>query len=421
LEDTLMNETTTSAAEIEEVTGEDLLEQLTREGARSALQAALEEEVARFLQRFSHLRDARGRRLAIRNGHLPERTILSGIGPLLIHQPRIDDRKLREAEGVERFSSAILPRFMRRMPSVEGLIPVLYLKGISTGDFGEALAAILGEGAKGLSATNITRMKEGWLEEHRRWSARSLEAEEFVYLWVDGIHINVRLDEERVCLLVIIGATREGKKVLVAVSDGYRESKESWRELLLDLQHRGLKMAGKLAIGDGALGFWAAAGEVFPGMKHQRCWVHKTANVLDKLPKGVQSKAKSMIHEMYQAETKEGALKAYRLFIESFQDKYPRAVECLQKDEESLFTFYEFPAAHWIHIRTTNPIESTFATVRLRTAKTKGCGSRAATLSMAFKLCREAEKSWRRLGGTKWIAMVLEGKRFVDGELEDAA
>jgi putative transposase len=269
-----MDEDITSALKIEEATPEDLLEHLAREGARGALQAALEEEVSRFLQRFSHLRDGKGRRLAIRNGHLPERTILSGIGPLLIHQPRIDDRKLREAEGVERFSSAILPRFMRRMPSVEGLIPVLYLKGISTGDFGEALAAILGEGAKGLSATNITRMKEGWLEEHRRWSTRSLEGEEFVYLWVDGIHINVRLDDERVCLLLIIGATREGKKVLVAVSDGYRESKESWRELLLDLKHRGLKMAGKLAIGDGALGFWAAAGEVFPGMKHQRCWVH---------------------------------------------------------------------------------------------------------------------------------------------------
>lgn len=416
-----MNETITSASEIEEVNTQDLLEHLAREGARSALQAALEEEVNRFLQRFGSLRDTRGRRLAIRNGYLPERSILSGLGPLTIRQPRIDDRKLREEEGGQRFSSAILPRFMRRMPSVDALIPLLYLKGISTGDFGEALAAILGEGAKGLSATNITRMKEGWLEEYRRWSQRSLEGQEFVYLWVDGIHINVRLDDERVCLLVIIGATREGKKVLLAVSDGYRESKASWRELLLELKHRGLEMAGKLAIGDGALGFWGAAAEVFPSMRHQRCWVHKTANVLDKLPKGVQSKAKAMLHEMYMAETRERALKTYRQFIETYRDKYPRAVECLQKDEESLFTFYEFPAAHWIHIRTTNPIESTFATVRLRTAKTKGCGSRAATLSMAFKLCLEAEKSWRLLDGAKWIAMVLEGRRFVDGELEQAA
>jgi len=417
-----MDETTTSAVEIEGAGPEDLLEHLAREGARSALQAALEEEVSRFLGRFSHLRDERGRRLAVRNGHLPERTILSGIGPLALRQPRIDDRKLREVKGGERFSSEILPRFMRRMASVEALIPILYLKGISTGDFSEALGAILGDGAKGLSASTITRLKEGWQEEHTQWSHRSLEDKEYVYLWVDGIWVNVRLDEQRCCLLIIIGATREGRKELVAVSDGYRESKASWRELLLDLKARGLKLAGKLAIGDGALGFWAAAGEVFPGMKHQRCWVHKTANVLDKLPKGVQSKAKRMLHDIYQAETKEEAQKAYRLFIASFKDKYPQAVDCLQKDEADLFTFYEFPAAHWIHIRSTNPIESTFATVRLRTAKTKGCGSREATLSMVFKLCQEAEKSWRSLDGAKWIPMVLEGKRFVDGELdEDAA
>ena len=309
-----------------------------------------------------------------------------------------------------------------RCQAFEGLIPVLYLKGISTGDFGEALAAILGEGAKGLSASTITRLKEGWLEEHKQWSRRSLEGKEYAYLWADGIYVNVRLDDERSCLLVLMGATREGKKELVAISDGYRESKASWREMLLDLKARGLKMAGKLAIGDGALGFWAAADEVFPGMKHQRCWVHKTANVLDKLPKGVQSKAKAMLHDMYQAETKEAAMKTYQLFVASFKDKYPKAVECLEKDEQVLFTFYEFPAAHWIHIRTTNPIESTFATVRLRTAKTKGCGSRAATLSMVFKLCQEAEKSWRCLDGTKWIPMVLEGKHFIDGELkEDAA
>jgi transposase-like protein len=357
----------------------------------------------------------------VRNGYLPERTILSGIGPLEVHQPRVDDRRLRDTEGGQRFSSAILPRFMRKTPSLEALIPVLYLKGISTGDFSEALAAILGEGAKGLSASVVTRLKEGWLEEHTQWSSRKLEDKEYVYLWADGIYANVRLDDERSCLLVLIGATREGKKELVAVSDGYRESKASWREMLLSLKARGLKMAGKLAIGDGALGFWAAAEEVFPGMKHQRCWVHKTANVLDKLPKGVQSKAKAMLHEMYQAETKEAALKAYRLFIASFKDKYPKAVECLEKDEQALFTFYEFPAAHWIHIRTTNPIESTFATVRLRTVKTKGCGSRAATLSMVFKLCQEAEKSWRCLDGAKWIPMVLAGKRFIDGELKEQA
>jgi transposase-like protein len=417
-----MDKSTTSAVKIEEAGPQDLLENLVREGARNAFQAALEDEVNQFLQRFSKFLDHKGHRMAVRNGYLPERAILSGIGPLAIRQPRVDDRRLRKAEGGERFSSEILPRFMRRMPSIEGLIPVLYLKGISTGDFSEALAAILGDGAKGLSATTITRLKEGWLEEHKRWSARSLEDKEYVYVWVDGIWVNVRLDEQRCCLLVMIGATREGKKELIAVSDGYRESTASWREMLLDLKARGLKMAGKLAIGDGALGFWAAVDEVFPGVKHQRCWTHKTANVLDKFPRGVQSKAKRMLHDMYQAETKEKARKAYALFIASFKDKYPKAVECLQKDEDVLFTFYEFPAAHWIHIRTTNPIESTFATVRLRTAKTKGCGSRDATLSMVFKLCQEAEKSWRLLDGAKWIPLVLEGKRFVDGELnEDAA
>ena len=417
-----MDEGITSGLKIEETNSQDLLERLARNGARSALQAALEEEVSQFLQKFMHFRDGKGHRMAVRNGYMPERTILSGIGPLAIRQPRVDDRGLGDTEGGQRFSSAILPRFMRKMPSIEGLIPVLYLKGISTGDFGEALAAILGEGAKGLSASTITRLKEGWLEEHKQWSRRSLEGKEYAYLWADGIYVNVRLDDERSCLLVLMGATREGKKELVAISDGYRESKASWREMLLDLKARGLKMAGKLAIGDGALGFWAAADEVFPGMKHQRCWVHKTANVLDKLPKGVQSKAKAMLHDMYQAETKEAAMKTYQLFVASFKDKYPKAVECLEKDEQVLFTFYEFPAAHWIHIRTTNPIESTFATVRLRTAKTKGCGSRAATLSMVFKLCQEAEKSWRCLDGTKWIPMVLEGKHFIDGELkEDAA
>ena len=416
-----MDEGITSGLKIEETNSQDLLERLARNGARSALQAALEEEVDQFLQKFMHFRNDKGHRMAVRNGYMPERTILSGIGPLAIRQPRVDDRGLGNTEEGQRFSSAILPRFMRKMPSLEGLIPVLYLKGISTGDFGEALAAILGEGAKGLSASTITRLKEGWLEEHKQWSSRSLEGKEYVYLWADGIYVNVRLDDQRSCLLVLMGATREGKKELVAISDGYRESKASWREMLLDLKARGLKMAGKLAIGDGALGFWAAADEVFAEMKHQRCWVHKTANVLDKLPKGVQSKAKAMLHDMYQAETSEAAMKTYGLFIASFKDKYPKAVECLEKDEQVLFTFYEFPAAHWIHIRTTNPIESTFATVRLRTAKTKGCGSRAATLSMVFKLCQEAEKNWRCLDGTKWIPMVLEGKHFIDGELKEQA
>ena len=243
----------------------------------------------------------------------------------------------------------------------------------------------------------------------------------YVYLWVDGLHVNVRLDEERSCILVAMAADREGRKEIVAVSDGYRESKASWRELLLDLKRRGLSRGAKLAVGDGALGFWGALREVFPGTKEQRCWVHKTANVLDKLPKSVQGKAKSMIHEMYQAPTKEAALSAYEHFRESWRDKYPKAVECLEKDEDQLFTFYDFPAAHWIHIRTTNPIESTYATVRLRTKRTKGCGSRTATLTMVWKLAMEAEKTWRRLMGSNMIPLVMAGREFKDGELKQVA
>ena len=396
-----MDEGITSGLKIEETNSQDLLERLARNGARSALQAALEEEVTSFCRSSCTFGTARAIAWRFATATCPSgpSSVASGRWPSVSRGSMIVGLATQKGAAVLQRDPAAL--HAQDAKHLEALIPVLYLKGISTGDFGEALAAILGEGAKGLSASAITRLKEGWLEEHKQWSRRSLEGKEYAYLWADGIYVNVRLDDERSCLLVLMGATREGKKELVAISDGYRESKASWREMLLDLKARGLKMAGKLAIGDGALGFWAAADEVFPGMKHQRCWVHKTANVLDKLPKGVQSKAKAMLHEMYQAETKEAALKAYRLFIASFKDKYPKAVECLEKDEQVLFTFYEFPAAHWIHIRTTNPIESTFATVRLRTAKTKGCGSRAATLSMVFKLCQEAEKSKRVANPTR--------------------
>ena len=304
---------------------------------------------------------------------------------------------------------------------MDNLIPVLYLKGVSTGDFSEALEAILGPQAAGLSATNIVRLKSLWEGEYQEWSRRDLSDKRYVYFWVDGIHANVRLDEERSCILVVMAADTHGNKDLVAVSDGYRESKATWREVLLDLKRRGLRFAPKLTIGDGALGFWAAVREVFPGAREQRCWVHKTANVLDKMPKSVQSKAKSMIHEMWQAPTKETALEAYRHFCSAWAEKYPKAVECLQKDEEQLFTFYDFPAAHWVHIRTTNPIESTYATIRHRTKRTKGCGSRTATLTMIWKLAMEAQKTWRRLMGYQTIPLVIEGRRFVDGELEKAA
>jgi putative transposase len=356
----------------------------------------------------------------VRNGYMPARDLVTGIGPLKIRQPRLDDRVLSEG-GEDRFSSGILPRYARRVPSVDNLIPILYLKGVSTGDMSEALASILGADAAGLSATNVVRLKAQWEQDYKEWCQRDLNGKQYVYMWVDGIHVNVRLDEEKSCILAIMGADAKGKKELLAVSDGYRESKVSWREMLLDLKQRGLEEGPKLATGDGALGFWAALREVFPKCREQRCWVHKTANILDKMPKSVQGKAKSMLHEMWQAPTKEKALAAYEHFLSSWGEKYPKAVECLQTDREELFTFFDFPASHWVHIRTTNPIESTYATVRLRTKKTKGCGSRVATLTMVFKLAREAEKTWRRLMGHEQIPLVMAGKRFIDGEVEAAA
>lgn len=399
----------------------DVLEEILREGARKMLQAAIENEVVEYLDKHKGLRDEAGHCLAVRNGYLPERAILTGVGPIPVRQPRVDDRKLREKEQIESFTSRILPRYLRRIPSIDNLIPVLYLKGISTGDFPQALAAILGEGARGLSATNIVRLKTIWEEDYKVWAKRDLSDKSYVYFWVDGIYFNVRLDEDKVCILVIMAVDADGNKELIAVSDGYRESKISWKELLLDLKRRGLKQGPKLAIGDGGLGFWAAVREVFPEAREQRCWVHKTANILDKMPKSMQSKAKGHIHDMYRAESKKAALEAYDHFIRVYQDKFPKAVDCLIKDKDSLFTFYDFPAAHWIHIRTINPIESTFATVRLRTKRTKGCGSRTATLTMVYKLAFEAQRTWKRLKGYNMIPHVLEERVFVDGILKEAA
>jgi len=397
-----------------------VLEELAREGARKMLAQALEVEVAEFVEKHQNRTDAEGRRQVVRNGYMPARELVTGIGPLAIRQPRLDDRVLEGSEE-ERFGSDILPRYLRRVPSVDNLIPILYLKGVSSGDMSEALASILGADAAGLSATNVVRLKAQWEQDYQMWCRRDLSGMHCVYMWVDGIHVNVRLDEEASCILVIMGADAKGRKELLAVSDGYRESKASWREILLDLKRRGMKEGPRLAIGDGALGFWGALGEVFPKCREQRCWVHKTANVLDKMPKSVQGKAKSMLHEMWQAPTKEKALEAYEHFGSSWREKYPKAVECLRTDREELFTFYDFPAAHWVHIRTTNPIESTYATVRLRTKKTKGCGSRVATLTMVFKLALEAQKTWRRLMGHEQIPLVMAGKKFIDGELEVAA
>lgn len=380
------------------------------------LQAALEGEVADIVRRFSDVVDDEGRQMVVRNGSLPKRDLTTGVGPITIQQPRVRDKS-----GSQKFTSKILPPFLRRLPTVDALIPALYLKGISTNDFSEALSAILGSNASGLSASNIVRLKEGWAKEYEMWSKRDLSKKRYVYLWADGIHFNVRLDKDRPCILVLMGATQEGKKELVAIWDGFRESKASWQEVLRDIKRRGLTDGPKLAIGDGALGFWAALDEEFSHAGQQRCWVHKTANILNKLPKSVQIDAKVLIHEMYMAPTLETAKLAYAEFCQRFVAKYPKAVECLVKDEDVLFTFYSFPAEHWLHLRTTNPIESTFATVRHRTRQTKGCGSRKATLSMVFKLSLEAEKRWRRLNGSQLLAKVIEGVKFVDGELETLA
>ena len=396
-----------------------VLEQVAREGARKMLQLALENEVEEFIQKHSNLTDEDGRNVVAKNGYMPQRDIVTGMGPLTMKQPRIDDRNLKDYNRYDRFTSNILPRYLRRIPSIDNLIPALYLKGISTNDFPTALSAILGEKAAGLSAINIVRLKNCWEEDYLQWKSRDLRGKNYVYFWADGVYFNVRLEDNRSCILVIMGADKHGNKELVAVQDGFRESKLSWREMLLDLKQRSLSFAPKLATGDGGLGFWAAIDEVFPETRRQRCWVHKTVNILDKMPKSIQAKAKSMIHEMYMAATKEDALKAYDHFIQSFEPKYPKAVECLKKDKEDLFTFYDFPATHWIHIRTTNPIESTFATVRLRTVKTKGCGSRIATLTMVFKLTMEAAKTWKKLKGHQLILLVLENKKFVDGELTE--
>ena len=391
-----------------------------RRGARQMLAQAMEAEVAAFVENHADKVDERGHRMVLRNGQVPQRELVTGIGRVAIKQPRVDDRQLAK-QGEEGFSSAILPRYLKRVASVDSLIPVLYLKGVSTGDFSKALQAILGEGAPGLSANSVVRLKAVWEQEYREWTRRDLSRKRYVYLWADGLHVNVRLDEERSCILVLMGADEHGNKELVAVSDGYRESTASWREMLLDLRRRGLLAGPRLATADGALGFWKALQEVYPGTGEQICWFHKAGNVLDKMPKSVQSKAKTMLREMWQAPSLEQAKEAYDRFCAAWATKYPKAVACLRKDEQSLFSFYAFPAAHWTHLRTSNPIESTYATVRLRTKRTKGCGSHTATLTMVWKLALEAEKTWRRLMGFKLIPLVMAGREFVDRELTEAA
>jgi transposase-like protein len=388
------------------------LDDILRNGARKLLQEAIENEVVEYIEKHQAEKDEKGRRLVTRNGSMPERDLQTGVGSVRIKQPRVNDRR----DGYS-FTSNILPPYMRRVPSIDALIPALYLKGVSTGDMQEALEAILGPKASGLSATNIVRLKEGWLKDYEAWHKRDLSGKRYVYFWADGIYFNVRLDKDRPCLLVIIGTLEDGTKELVAVHDGHRESKLSWQEVLRDLKERGLEEGPKLAVGDGGLGFWAALEEDYPETRIQRCWVHKTANVLDKMPKSVQPYAKQKIHEIYLSPTQEEALKAYNSFMELYEAKYPKACECLRKDKDVLFTFYDFPAEHWTHLRTTNPIESTFATVRHRTRQTKGCGSRKATLMMVFKLADQAQNHWRRINGYKLLSKVIEGVNFKNGEM----
>ncbi len=400
-----------------------VLDQLVRQGAQQMLQTAIDEEVSDFIARHMDKTDEQGRRLVVRNGHLNPRDILTGAGPLTMQQPRVRDNSPDKASRV-RFSSSILPTYLRRSQSIDELIPWLYLKGISTGDFQEALQSLLGENAPSLSANVIQRLKEQWGEEYDQWNKRDLSDKHYVYIWADGIHANVRLEDDankRQCLLVVMGATAEGRKELIAIADGYRESEQSWHELLMDLKKRGLKQAPRLAVGDGALGFWAALRKIFGETAEQRCWFHKTGNVLNRMPKRVQPKAKADIHEIWMAETREDANKAFDHFLEKYGAKYEGACTCLQKDRDVLLTFYDFPAEHWKHLRTTNPIESAFATIRLRQRKTKGCGTRRATLTMMYKLGKSAEKKWRRLNGHTAIIPLIEGKSFKDGIMQEAA
>jgi putative transposase len=408
-----MRESSNPIVSLPAASSHDVLTGILRDGAQRLLMQAIEAEVAEWIDSHQHVQDRNGHRQVVRNGHLPQRTIMTGVGAVEVQQPRVLDR--RPAEQAEPFSSKILPPYLRKTKSIEELIPWLYLKGISTGDFSEALTALVGPEAKGLSASTITRLKEVWQQEFQEWSQRSLKGKDYVYVWADGVHFNIRLEEDRQCILVLLGATADGRKELIAIADGFRESEQSWKALLLDVKARGLVIDPKLATGDGALGFWNAIGRIYPTTREQRCWVHKTANVLDKLPKRLQPEAKNKLHQIWMAETRAEAEKAFDLFVETYQAKYPKAAECLTKDRSVLLTFYDFPAEHWIHLRTTNPIESTFATVRHRHRRTKGNGSRLACLTMVYKLMQSASKKWRLLNGCQLLPDVIAGVQFIDG------
>lgn len=405
-----------NVVQIERLAGsEDPLTEMLRRDARKLLMKALEAEVAEYMAIYESITDDQGRAAVVRNGYLPEREILTGIGPVTAKVPKVRSRTDEPAV----FHSALVPPYVRKAKSVEAAIPWLYLKGISTGQMRSALEVLVGPEAVGLSPAVVSRLKKVWLDEYLAWGKKRLDDETWVYLWADGIYSGLRAESQKLCLLVVVGVNEAGEKHFLAIEDGVRESTQSWREVLLDLKSRGLK-APALGIADGALGFWGALDEVFPETMHQRCWKHKTANVLNYLPKLAQPKAKEAIHNIWMAETKDNAEKAFDLFIQIYQDKYPKAAQCLKKDREQLLAFYDFPAVHWQHIRTTNPIESTFATIRHRSRQTKGCVTRQTMLALAYKLGMSAELNWRRLRGFDHLAKVINGVKFKDGiEIEN--
>ena len=401
---------------------DDPITEVLRTGAKKLLAEALEIEIEDYISQYKDLRDNQNRRTIVRNGYLPEREIQTGIGPVSVKVPRARNMQPDQEPGPIRFTSSLLPPYLRKTKSMEELIPWLYLKGISSNDFTEALAALVGKDSPGLSSSTVSRLKSIWQEDLEQWQKRDLSHNRYVYIWTDGIYCNVRM-EERQCLLVIIGATEDGKKELLALNSGFRESELSWTEILIDLKHRGLKTSPKLAIGDGSLGFWKALAKVYGDTRWQRCWVHKTANVLNKLPKSIQGKAKEKLHHIWMAPDKKEAQRHFDEFITIYEAKYPQAAECLLKDRDVLLTFYDFPAEHWRHIRTTNPIESTFSTVRLRTAKVRSCFSSKTVVTMAFKLCQCAQRKWQRLYGYRELGKVIRGVRFINGieEIRNAA
>ena len=388
----------------------DVFTELLRTGARKLMAQALEAELAELLAAYAEQRDEQGRALVIRSGHHPERDIQTGIGPVTVQVPKV---RSRQGEPVT-FRSALVPPYVRKTRSVESALPWLYLKGISTGEMQGALETLVGPEAKGLSASTVSRLKQVWRAEYDVWRQRRVDHEQWVYIWVDGIYSGLRAEQQRLCALVVIGMNAQGEKQFLAIEDGVRESTQSWREVLLNLKARGLN-APALAIGDGAMGFWGALEEIYPSTPQQRCWCHKTSNVLNALPTSVQPKAKHALQEIWQAETRAAAEHAFEVFLTTYELKYPKTTACLQKDREELLTFYKFPAQHWPSLRTTNPIESTFGTIRHRTARTKGCLTRDGLLHMMFKLGQCAEKNWRRLRGFKQLEKVIKGIQFTDG------